>query len=145
MTTTITFLTCIVLLGILLIWTKKNLDAKSNEYESLLRSILSPICIVDENGKLINIINKKYVKESAFDVDDNKEFYLTSVIEHREDEERFLKNLSDVINQRESGYVNQDFIITDQLGTEYRALLHIVYYKKGLAYVFFNRVRLPKG
>ena len=50
MTTTITFLTCIVLLGILLIWTKKNLDAKSNEYESLLRSILSPICIVDENG-----------------------------------------------------------------------------------------------
>ena len=117
MTTTITFLTCIVLLGILLIWTKKNLDAKSNEYESLLRSILSPICIVDENGKLINIINKKYVKESAFDVDDNKEFYLTSVIEHREDEERFLKNLSDVINQRESGYVNQDFIITDQQGS----------------------------
>ncbi len=130
--------------ALLLAGTRKKLEEKSLEHERLLKAIQSPICIVDADGRLKDIINRKYVKESAFDMDNTKDYDMTEMIADDEARLRFMKNLTSVIRQKEANYVNQDFIIKDTLGTEYRALLHIVFYKTGLAYVFINRIRLPK-
>ncbi|MBR1688038.1 MAG: hypothetical protein IJ710_05820 [Prevotella sp.] len=139
----------VLLLGVAVmagLWqkTKKEKNAETSDYHSLLSAIQSPICIVDSDGQLASIINKPYVKESAFDINVPEGYRLTDMIDNISDRTRFKNNLREVINDQTANYVNQDFIVKDEHGTLYRALLHIIYYKPGQAYVFINRVRLPK-
>lgn len=135
---------CTAVLAFLYTGMRKSYTGKSNDYESLLKAIQSPICIVDVKGRLISIINRRYVKESTFDMDAAEDYDMTAMIDDIDDRERFMNNLKSVINSKDTNYVNQDFIVRDHYGTAYRALLHIIFYKPGQAYVFINRVRLPK-
>lgn len=138
---------CIIIAAIAFFFIQKIQKEKadiSTDYQSLLAAIQSPICIADAQGRLISVINKPYVKESAFDLNVPSGYNLCEMIDNQDDRKRFLTNLREVINDKTANYVNQDFIIKDDQGTLYRALLHIIYYKPGQAYVFINRIRLPK-
>lgn len=131
----------LAVVSVMLYASRRAYEEKNSDCESLLKAILSPICIVDEHGKLVKIINERYVKESVFDMENTGNYDMTSMMTEADDRRRFMNNLKSVIREQASNYVNQDFAVRDKLGTSYRVLMHIVYYKAGLAYVFINRIR----
>ena len=130
--------------GFLLERTNKAKKETEEDYRSLLAAIQSPICIVNANGKLLNIINRKYVRESMFILDKDDDYNIISMLDNVDDERVLLMDLHAVINEKSANYVNRNFVIKDEHGTMYHVLIHIIYYKPGRAYVFFNRLRIPK-
>ena len=56
--------------GFLLERANKAKKETEDNFQSLLAAIQSPICIVDANGRLLDILNRKYVRESAFILDE---------------------------------------------------------------------------
>lgn len=140
----ITIVVIIGVAGFLLERANKTKKETEEEYQSLLAAIQSPICIVNASGKLLNIINRKYVRESVFILDETEDYCITSMLDNADDKRRLLLDLHSVINEKSANFLNRNFVIKDDHGTMYHVLLHIIYYKPGKAYVFFNRLRIPK-
>lgn len=130
--------------GFLLERANKAKKKTAEDYQSLLAAIQSPICIVNANGELLDIINRQYVRESMFILDEAENYLITSMLDNVDDRRRLLQDLHAVINEKSANFVNRNFIIKDENGTSYHVLLHIIFYKPGRAYVFFNRLRIPK-
>lgn len=140
----ITIVVIIGVAGFLLERANKTKKGTEEEYQSLLAAIQSPICIVNASGKLLNIINRKYVRESVFILDETEDYCITAMLDNADDKRRLLLDLHSVINEKSANFLNRNFVIKDDHGTMYHVLLHIIYYKPGKAYVFFNRLRIPK-
>lgn len=130
--------------GFLLERSHKARKEREEDYQSLLAAIQSPICIVNASGRLLNIINRKYVRESTFILDEDEDYLITSMLENADDAKTLLTDLHEVINEKTANYVNRNFVIKDERGTTYHAILHIIFYKPGKAYLFFNRLRVSK-
>lgn len=130
--------------GFLLERANKAKKETEEDYQSLLAAIQSPICLVNASGKLLNIINRQYVRESVFILDEAEDYNITEMLNDNDDKRRLLTDLHAVINEKSANFVNRNFVIKDEHGTMYHVLLHIIFYKPGKAYVFFNRLRIPK-
>lgn len=130
--------------GFLLERANKAKKKTEEDYQSLLAAIQSPICLVNASGKLLNIINRQYVRESVFILDEAEDYNITEMLNDNDDKKRLLTDLHAVINEKSANFVNRNFVIKDEHGTMYHVLLHIIFYKPGKAYVFFNRLRIPK-
>ena len=130
--------------GFLLERANKAKKKTEEDYQSLLAAIQSPICLVNASGKLLNIINRQYVRESVFILDEAEDYNITEMLNDNDDKRRLLTDLHAVINEKSANFVNRNFVIKDEHGTMYHVLLHIIFYKPGKAYVFFNRLRIPK-
>ena len=130
--------------GFLLERANKAKKETEEDYQSLLAAIQSPICLVNASGKLLNILNRQYVRESVFILDEAEDYNITEMLNDNDDKKRLLTDLHAVINEKSANFVNRNFVIKDEHGTMYHVLLHIIFYKPGKAYVFFNRLRIPK-
>lgn len=130
--------------GFLLERANKAKKKTEEDYQSLLAAIQSPICLVNASGKLLNILNRQYVRESVFILDEAEDYNITEMLNDNDDKKRLLTDLHAVINEKSANFVNRNFVIKDEQGTMYHVLLHIIFYKPGKAYVFFNRLRIPK-
>lgn len=130
--------------GFLLERANKAKKKTEEDYQSLLAAIQSPICLVNASGKLLNILNRQYVRESVFILDEAEDYNITEMLNDNDDKRRLLTDLHAVINEKSANFVNRNFVIKDEHGTMYHVLLHIIFYKPGKAYVFFNRLRIPK-
>ena len=130
--------------GFLLERANKAKKKTEEDYQSLLAAIQSPICLVNASGKLLNILNRQYVRESVFILDEAEDYNITEMLNDNDDKKRLLTDLHAVINEKSANFVNRNFVIKDEHGTMYHVLLHIIFYKPGKAYVFFNRLRIPK-
>ena len=130
--------------GFLLERANKAKKETEEDYQSLLAAIQSPICLVNASGKLLNIINRQYVRESVFILDEAEDYNITEMLNDNDDKRRLLTDLHAVINEKSANFVNRNFVIKDEQGTMYHVLLQIIFYKPGKAYVFFNRLRIPK-
>lgn len=140
----ITIVIIIGVAGFLLERANKAKKEIEEDYQSLLAAIQSPICIVNANGNLLNIVNRKYVRESTFILDEADDYNVTLMLDEAEDRKRLLIDLHEVINEKTANYVTRNFVIKDEQGTMYNAILHIIFYKPGKAYLFFNRLRISK-
>lgn len=140
----ITIVIIIGVAGFLLERANKAKKEIEEDYQSLLAAIQSPICIVNANGNLLNIVNRKYVRESTFILDEADGYNVTLMLDEAEDRKRLLIDLHEVINEKTANYVTRNFVIKDEQGTMYNAILHIIFYKPGKAYLFFNRLRISK-
>lgn len=130
--------------GFLLERANKAKKETEEDYQSLLAAIQSPICLVNASGKLLDILNRQYVRESVFILDEAEDYNITEMLNDNDDKRRLLTDLHAVINEKSANFVNRNFVIKDEHGTMYHVLLHIIFYKPGKAYVFFNRLRIPK-
>lgn len=130
--------------GFMLDRANKSKKRTEEDYQSLLAAIQSPICIVNAGGNLLNIINREHVRESMFILKEADGYNITEMLGDADDKKRLLTDLHAVINEKSANFVNRNFVVKDEHGTMYHVLLHIIFYKPGKAYVFFNRLRISK-